>query len=198
MRLQQKEYPVSAGQIRTIKMACRQLGISRELEHDMIAERYNGKSSCTDLTFRQAGHFIQELESKGFVLVQKGKPKKQQLPRPRRAPVDHGLNTARPVARSGSKVVCLVRPEEIDKINKIAALITWRVEGGLQLFLEKRMKIKDGQVKTSAQAYLAIEGLKKMFENGMKKAHGRNWWIMQHDHPGIMEYIAIHLPAEYR
>lgn len=193
------DYPVSAGQVKTIKMACRALGISRETEHDMLDERY-GVRSCTKLTFRQAGHFIQELESKGFTIRPNpnAKPKKQQHPRPQRRRTDHGFNTTRPVSRNNDKVVCLVTPDEIDKLNKVAALIIWRVEGGLELFLEKRMGIKGGRVKTSAEAYLATEGLKKMFENAMKKAHGPSWWIMTFDNPAIMKYIAIHKPAEWR
>jgi hypothetical protein len=191
-------YPVSKSQIKTIKMLCRQLAIDRDAEHDMLEERYRVRS-CTLLNFSQAGHFIKELESKGGTIIQISKPAKQQHPRPqRRSAPNHGLNTARPVSRDNDKVICMVTPEEIDKINQVAALIIWRVEGGLQAFLEKRMGIKGGRVKTSAEAYLAIEGLKKLFENFMKRQHGKDWWMVKFENPAIMEYIDIHKPAEYR
>lgn len=106
--------------------------------------------------------------------------------------------TRPPIPRDSGNVISMVKPEEIDKINKIAALIKWRVENGLALFLEKRMGIKGGKVKTSGEAYLAIEGLKKMFQNQMKAAHGEAWWLMKFDNPAITEYIAIHKPAEWR
>ena len=185
------DYPISAGQRSTIKMAQHQLGISDADYRGMLKERY-GVTSCTKLSYRQAGHFLQELEKKGFTIIQK--PKKQQHPRPLRRRTDHGFNTTRPVSRDNDKVVCLVTPDEIDKLNKVAALIQWREENGLARFLERRMGIKKGRVKTSAEAYLAIEGLKKMFENAMKKQHGPSWWIMTFDNPAIMEYIAIHKP----
>jgi|GEM_PF-1137991 len=189
--------PINSKQITIIKMAQGQLNIDDATYRDMLEERY-GKRSCTKLTYDQASAFIRELEGKGFTLVPNKKPKKEQLPRPASRKQTHGFNTVRPVARDNDKVICLARPEEIDKINQVAALITWRVENGLALFLEKRMGIKSGRVKTAAEAYLAIEGLKKLFENQMKAQHGPNWWAMKFINKGITEYIALHKPAEYR
>jgi hypothetical protein len=194
-----KQYPVSPGQIKVIKMAQRFFDLSDDIYRDILESRYGVRSS-KDLTFAQAKDLIQDNEAKGFVIkpTLASKAKKQQLPRPASRKPGHGLNTTRPVARDNDKVVCLVKPEEIDKINQVAALIPWRLENGLALFLEKRMGLKGGKVRTSAEAYLAIEGLKKMFENGMKKANGADWWIMPYTNPAIMEYIAIHKPAEFR
>ena len=190
-----KQYPVSPGQIKVIKMAQRFFDISEDIYRDILETRYGVRSS-KDLTFDQAKDLIQDNEAKGFVIktTLASTAKKQQLPRPRR-PAPSPEPRARP---QGANVICMVKPEEIDKLNKIAALIPWRLENGLALFLEKRMGIKGGRVKTSAEAYLAIEGLKKMFENGMKKANGADWWVMPYTNPAIMEYIAIHKPAEYR
>lgn len=184
-RRQQKQ-PIAPKQRTIIKMAQGQLGIDDATYRDMLEERF-GVRSCTTLNYDQAGEFICELEGKGFVLIPN---QRNQHPRTHRR--------TRPAARNDDRVVCLVRPDELDKINQVARLITWRVENGLQLFLAKRLKIKDGKVRTESDAYLAIEGLKKLFENGMKKAHGPAWWTMQFADPAVMEYIALHKPAEWR
>jgi hypothetical protein len=176
-------------------MGVKALGISDADYRDMLSDRYNGKRSCTDLTFREAKHFIGELESKGFTIIS-AKGKKQQHPRPASHPT-RGGSPRPPVPRDGN-VIGLGRPEEIDKVNKVAALIIWRVPGGLALFLEKRMGIKDGKIRTSGDAYKAIEGLKKMFENQMKARHGEAWWTMKYGNPEIMTYIAEHCPREWR
>lgn len=178
--------PINGKQITIIKMACNQLGIPREEEHDMLEERYNVRS-CTKLTYDQASEFIRELELKGFVLIPNKKTTRPRVVQPKR-PAIH---------RDKGNVVALASRDEIDKINQVAALITWKVENGLTLFLGRRMRIKEGKVRTSQEAYLAIEGLKKLFENQMKKQHGPNWWAMKFINKGITEYIALHKPAEY-
>jgi hypothetical protein len=184
-RNRRTELPISAAQRTVIMIICSQFGISKAERQAMLKDRY-GKSSTADLSSDQAGHFIKEFEAKGFVL----KPKKGAAPRPRKAP--------RPqIPRSTGNVVALANRDEIDKINAVAGLIEWRVENGLTLFLEKRMGIKDGRVRTSKDAYLAIEALKKMFENQMKAKHGKDWWRgVQSD--AVMEYISLHCPEEYR
>lgn len=184
---QRAAIPITAKQRNVIMIICDQFGISKTERAAMLQERY-GKTSTADLTTDQAGHFIKEFEGKGFVL----KPKNGIPPRPRK-------RAARPpIPRTTGNVVALATRDELDKVVAVAELIQWRVEGGLQLFLEKRMGIKDGKVRTSADAYLAIEGLKKMFENGMKAKHGKGWWTMRFDSEGIMNYIQLHCPEEYR
>jgi hypothetical protein len=184
--------PISSAQRTVIMLICTQFGISKSERAGMLQDRY-GKSSSSDLTSDQAGHFIAEFEKKGFII----KPKK-------------GLTTAlpprgtvrRPISRTAGNVVALVSQDERDKIASVAGLIEWRVEDGLQLFLEKRMGIKGGKVRTSGEAYLAIEGLKKMFENGMKATHGKDWWrtlrLRSGTAEGILEYIELHCPEEWR
>jgi len=39
-----------------------------------------------------------------------------------------------------------------------------------------------------------IEGLKKMFENGMKKRYGPDWWGMEWADRKVSEYISYHRP----
>ncbi len=180
---------ITRGQVTAIKMGQKQLGIDDETYRDILWTRYDGATSCLDLNFDQAKDLIEDFVSRGFVLVQpesKARKKRQKQSYPPRPP------------RGDKKVIALATKDEIDKVNAIAALIEWRVENGLERFLAARMGIKDGKVRTSRDAYLAIEGLKKLFENYMKKLHGPNWWIQRFDDPGIMTYIAEHKPAEYR
>lgn len=183
--------PINTKQITIIKMAVNQLGIADGDYRNMLDDRYHVQS-CTKLTYDQASEYIKELEGKGFTLIPNKKPGTAAKPQ---API----KPRRPqIPRNTGNVIALVSVEEIDKINKVAALIPWREQNGLQLFLMKRMGLKDGKVLTSAHAYLAIEGLKKMFENGMKKQHGPKWWIMQFADEAVMEYIEIHKPQEWR
>ncbi|HEX9078103.1 MAG TPA: phage protein GemA/Gp16 family protein [Desulfuromonadaceae bacterium] len=189
--------PITKGQITTIKMAQAQLCIADEDYREMLYERYRVRS-CTKLTFNQAGHFITELQKKGFQLLLK-EPKAAQPRHPRRTAPELQPGE-RPITprQDTDKVAFMVRPEELDKVNAIAKLITWRAENGLALFLEKRMGIREGRIKTSSQFRKAIEGLKAMYENQMKATHGPGWWRLRFEDPEIMRYIAEHCPKEYR
>jgi len=177
--------PINNKQRTVIKIAQRNLGIPDEDYRDMLEERFKVRSS-TKLSYRQASFFIRELEQKGFVLRP---PSKNRVKRPavRKAPRPKAMN-----------VITLARPDEIDKINALAQMIAWQYEDGLQRFLAARLNIKDGKVRTGQDAYLAIEGLKKLFENHMKKIHGPAWWTLHFTDPRITEYIQIHCPMEYR
>lgn len=182
--------PINRKQITIIKMAVNHLRIDDDSYRDMLEHRY-GVRSCTGLTYDQASAFIKELEGKGFVLI------------PKTGAVRAGLKPAparvRPeISRSNPKIIALVSRDELEKVEMLAGLIHWKYENGLALFLEKRMGIKEGRVRTSEHAYLAIEGLKKMFINGMKKQHGPAWWRLPFDDPAIMEFISIHCPEEWR
>ena len=176
-----------AAQVQLIKMGQRALGIDDETYRDTLFVRY-GVSSSKDLIQEQVADLLDDYKDRGFVPLQSDsrsrKRQKQGYPSRPRQP--------------GGKVIAMATRDEIDKINKISALIVWRAENGLALFLDKRMGIKDGKVRTSADAYRAIEGLKKMFENQMKADHGAHWWLLHFTAPTIMEYISLHKPAEYR
>lgn len=178
--------PVTPGQVTAIKMGQKALGISREDYLATLWDRYRA-DSCKDLTFEQANDLIEDYKSRGFEIVSSGK-KRQKQTYPQRPP--RGDRT--------EKVVALATRDEIDKVNALAALISWRTEDGLELFLEKRMRIKGGRVRTAQEAYLAIEGLKKMFVNHMRKLHGDAWWVMTFSDPAVMEFIRTHKPAEWR
>lgn len=177
--------PISAKQRTVIMIICNQFNISKTERAEMLQERY-GKASTADLTSDQAGHFIKEFEAKGFVLKPKGC-------RP------HGAApTKRPAIPRTGNVVALASPGELEKIDQLAQVVPWREENGLALFLGKRMGIKGGRVRTSKDAYLAIEGLKKMIANGMKKAYGPAWWQKTYSNPDLNEFIRRHKPEEWR
>jgi hypothetical protein len=178
---------ITKPQINTIMLICAQFGISKEDRGELLQERYK-KSSTADLTSDQAGHFIAEFERKGFVVLAKKGQAKALPPRRKRGVV---------IPRTGD-VIALVSQDERDKVAAVAGLIEWRTVFGLALFLKKRMGLKDGKVRTSAEAYLAIEGLKKMFENGMKAKHGKGWWRMQFDSEAVQDYIKIHCPDKWK
>ncbi|PLY04751.1 MAG: hypothetical protein C0622_02265 [Desulfuromonas sp.] len=178
---------IAPKQIGIIKMAQAQLGLDDVTYRQLLADEFN-KTSSTQLTAMEANRLIDILQKKGFAL----KPKKQ------------GWNSAAPrpgkkrTTKKGKNVVMLASREERAKIAVLVALISWRSENGAELFLAKRLGIKNGKVVTSSDALHAIEGLKKMFENGMKAKYGKEWWLMQFDDPRVMEYIDRHCPKEYK
>ena len=191
---------ITAKQIRIIKMAVRALGIEDGDYRELLSQWY-GRRSCTQLTREQANELIDHLQKSGFVL----KPKKAGWHE-----VRGGADTAagKPPGRlhgppgasrrRGKNIVNLVSAEELAKLEAVAALIAWRYEDGLQRFLATRLGMKDGRVRTAGEAYRAIEGVKKLFENGMKQQHGPDWWLRRFDDAAVMAYIARHCPEEYR
>lgn len=185
-RARRPENRLTPAQLSTIMIICSQYGISKEVRAQMYHDRY-GKTSTADLNTDQAGHFIAEFEKKGFV-IKGGNSKNSKTPRTHRT---------RSIPRTGN-VIALVSQDERDKIDQLAKVVPWREVNGLALFLEKRMGIKDGKVITGQHAYLAIEGLKKMISNGMKKVYGPQWWLKTYSDPALNEFIRIHKPGEWR
>lgn len=181
--------PISTKQIQIIKMAAKQLGLDDATYRDMLWERYRVRS-CTALDRRQADDLIDDFQKKGFHLQSKRRPW---------PPVRGGTRAPRAqgTPREG-KVVGLASRDELEKIAALADLITWRAENGLALFFEKRLGIAGGRVRTAREAYLAIESLKKLFENGMKKQYGPDWWLRPFADTAISDYIARHAPAEFQ
>jgi len=187
---QAKTAPITAKQIKIVKMACRDMGLEDAAYRDMLQAQF-GVDSCTRLTCDQANALIDDLQKKGFDFrpVKAGRqarPPRKSQSRPAGTP------------RQKGNMVALASPQEIEKINAVAALIPWRFEDGLQRFLAARVGLRDGRVRTAGDAYKAIESLKKMFENGMKQLHGWNFWTIRFEDPAIEDYIGRHAPAEYR
>jgi len=190
--------PLTAAQRTIIKMAQQELGISDDDYRSMLEERY-GVRSCTSLTVKQAEYFIDELGRKGFTVKAKPKPAKRTASKTQAdAKTFLPRDRYRKHGRGNGKIITLATPQEIEKINKLAALITWKFENGVTLFLEKRMGLKEGKVRTSVDAEKAIEGLKSYVKSDMKRKHGEDWWLKRFEDPEVMRFIAEHAPAEYR
>ncbi len=182
-------------QIKIIKMAQRSLGLDDATYRDILRNGY-GVDSCTSLSADQANALIDRFQGQGF----KFEPKTPNRPWKQRTHGNWGGGKSRPVGkprRGQGKVVALASAGEIEKINAVASLISWRYENGLALFLEKRMGIKGGKVRTADEAYRAVEGLKKMFIHAMEANNGPDWWTLRFDEP-VEKFIREHAPADFR
>ena len=167
--------PSTKKQRQLIGIACNQLGIDKPVKADMLLERF-GKSSTTDISKADAEEFLGELKSKGF-RFKRGRSKRQTIP------------------RAGGNTVSMVSKKELEKISALSGLIHWRKENGLARWMHARLGIE--KIRTGGDAYRVIEGLKKMFENGMKKKHGPDWWVGLYEDPETERYIQEHCPIEY-
>ncbi len=163
--------PSTKRQRQLIGIACGQLKIEKSIKADMLLERFGVESTC-EISSAQADLFLAELRKKGFRVK-------------RRRPA------AKPTPRQKGNMVKLASLAQHEKIGALARLIDWRVKDGLSRWLVKRYSIK--RVKTAQEAYLAIEGLKKMFENQMKKNFGDRWMNRNWGDPDIARYIEEHL-----
>ncbi|CAN2041051.1 GemA protein [Candidatus Magnetomoraceae bacterium gMMP-15] len=160
---------ITKEQIKMIKIGQRDLCIDDATYREMLFNNFH-KRTCTRLTRSEAGRLINLLKSKGF------KPKRKR--------------TAS-VPRNGN-IVKIVSKKELNKIEALSKLIQWRFEDGIRRWMQKRFNIE--VVRTSYQAYQIIDGLKKMFENKMKKEHGANWWGKSYTDEAIRRYIEEHGP----
>ena len=159
-----------------IGIACGQLGIDKAIKADMLRERFGEESTC-DINAAQADAFLSELKGKGFRIKRSGKGETS------------GKVSGGP-RRQGNMVRMASRAQH-EKIAAVARLIDWRVKDGLTRWLFKRYSIH--RVKTSQEAFLAIEGLKKMFEHQMEKEHGKQWMTRVWDDPEVSRYIREHI-----
>lgn len=169
--------PIRPKQVTLIHIAKGDLGLNDEVYRDMLFGMFGAESS-KDLSAAQADQLLEEFKARGFRVVSRH-------PRPPKRP-------------KGKNLVHLASQAEIDKLNAVASLIHWQYADGLQRFLESRLGIKGGRVRTAGEAYRAIEALKKLFENGMKKRHGPEWWTIRFADPEVEGYTKLHAPAEFR
>ena len=190
---------ITKAQIRMIKSL--QRNNLDDLEYREILEKHFRVGSCTQLSQRQAGVLIDLFAKWGF-FVQAPRRRDERVKRvekvervenvgagPRACPQKKAETPRRP-GKTPKNVVRLASQAQREKIAALASLITWRVEDGLSLWMQKRMKVE--RVRTAQEAFLVIEGLKKMFENQMKAQYGKNWWARAYDDVGIRRYIAEH------
>ncbi len=173
--------PITKAQIRMIKSI--QGKSLDDIDYREILEKHFRVTSCTQLSRVQAGALIDMFAKWGFFT-----PKaKTIIPGP-----SHYVRGEKRRAREKmpGNVVRLASREQHEKIAALAALITWRKADGLFLWMEKRMGFP--RVRTAQEAYLVIEGLKKMFENEMKAQYGKDWWARAYEDEGIRRYIEEH------
>lgn len=180
---------ITKGQIQIIKTLQGKLGMDDEAYRSLLAKTFR-VSSCTQLSHPQAGILIEDLKRKAGQKAG-GSYIKNYGNRADRRGTYKKVDV--PYAADEKKVVRLASRASIDKINKLADLIEWRLENGLSAWMKKRFGIE--KVRTAGEAYRVIEGLKKMFENQMKKTHGDLWWRGEYDSPEVMRYIAEHVVA---
>jgi hypothetical protein len=172
--------PSDKKQRQLIGIGCAQLGIDKSTKEDMLLERY-GKRHTTEISKLQAALFLKELAQKGFVIRSKSffSPWKRKERSSRKTGV----------LRTGN-VTRLATREQFEKIAAVAGLIEWQYADGLDRWMQQRLKID--KIRTAADAFIVIEGLKKMFENHMKKTVGPLWRERIYDDPGIEMYIREH------
>jgi phage gp16-like protein len=169
---------ISRAQIQIIKIGQKELGIDEDDYRSMLMAQF-GVSSCTQLSRTQATQLIERLQALGFETRKRTTQPPKRQERPHRA-----------ISREGGNVVRLASVEELAKIDALAGLIDWQYRDGLKLWMQKRLKIS--RVRTAREAWLVIEGLKKMFANKMAKLWGKDWWRKDFDDPGVARFIKEH------
>lgn len=182
---------ISKGQIQVIKIRQKEIGMEDDLYRDWLMSHF-GVSSCTQLTKAQATKAIELLASYGTAIRTRGDGKGTSAGQGNR----RKHRDRQGVGREGSKVIRLASSQEMGKIDALAALIDWEYRDGLKRWMEKRLKID--RVRTSREAWLVIEGLKKMFSIRMEKLCGKDWWTKKFDDPKVMRFIREHCPEGYR
>ena len=137
--------PITASQVRSIKIAQRRLGIEEAEYRELLDTRY-GVDSCTALTRRQASDLLSRLGRRLPRPPGTGRPR---APRPPRLPE----NATRLVSRTQATLIA-----------ELAAEIEWREPDGYIRWLEANMGLH--RIATSVQAGRVIEGLKAMRRRG--------------------------------
>lgn len=177
--MQMKTARITKKQIQLIKIGQKKLCINDDAYRDMLQE-YFGVRSCTRLSFDQAGAMIELLKKQGFKITSR----------------PHKAHRRKPIPRKGTNVIRMISSEEKSKINVLAVLTQWKTRESFDRWLKNKFGIST--IRTAQDAYVVIEGLKKVFENRMKKAYGADWWRFEFSDPMIQEYIIRHCPANYR
>ncbi|MEW6670202.1 MAG: phage protein GemA/Gp16 family protein [Thermodesulfobacteriota bacterium] len=177
--------PSTKKQRQLIAIGCSRVGIDADTRHEMLMERF-GVDSSTKLTRVQAALFLKELASRGFKIQGSGAGGQGSA-----GAGDQGPGkVSRKIRRTAGNVVRIASREQSDKIAAVAALIRWEVADGYDRWLKKRMGLD--RIRTAYDAWRVIEGLKKLFENQMKKEFGPGWWTREYGDPGIELYVREH------
>lgn len=134
---------IDATQIKIIHIAKTQLGLNDDNYRLILATQCQGKTSSTDLTYREAHGLIEYFKTLGFRV-------KPVNAKPRRTPAP-------------ANVAFIATPEQIRMIDALRRAVEWRYSDGYERWLSKYLKID--QVRTNLQASRAIEGLKGLIRS---------------------------------
>jgi phage gp16-like protein len=171
--------PIRKKQIQIIKIGQKQLGLCDDIYREMLENRF-GVSSCTRLSKSQADKLIEMFIQRGFKIASKRRKH----------------TGKRSIPMKGTNIVRIVSNAELRKISVLNSLIGWETGEGFEKWMAKHFKIS--KVRTARDAFLVIEGLKGVFENKMKKEHGKDWWTKEFTEKPIQEYVKRYCPLPYR
>lgn len=145
--------------------------------YEMLKNRFK-VTSCTQLTCDQGNALIKLFVKWGWMGSKPQKPGGKSC-------------KGESVPRQSGNMTKMVSPAQKKKIGALANMVKWRVKDGLTRWTARRFSIE--KVKTAQQAWMVIEGLKKMFERQMEKQHGPEWKNLDYDDISIRRYV-----EEYR
>ncbi|MFB3926405.1 MAG: phage protein GemA/Gp16 family protein [Syntrophales bacterium] len=146
------ENTINKTQLRLIHIAISQLRLDDVTYRAMLSERF-GVSSSKELSYREASELIDFFKKTGFRLRTK-----------RNAPENPCWPCVPRLYREKlpDNVLVLASPQQLRKIEHLAADIKWRHWNGFRLWMKKYFHIE--QVKTSIEASIVIEALKDMWK----------------------------------
>ena len=156
-RMSANPAPIARHQIQIIHMAKKELLIDEEVYRDLL-QQFGGTTSSKDLSFRAASRLIDHFVDAGFMIKEKN---------PKRA-------GCRIVCRQRPKrdaipdnVIYLASPEQLDFIDALQKLITWKFSDGFSRWFVKyfggKEEKRQRKIIFSPTASDVIEGLKKMY-----------------------------------
>lgn len=149
--------PITASQVRSIRVALARHGIDEETYRAMLA-RY-GVATSKALTRRQASELLTTL---GHPLPRP--PGSGPAPTRRRRAAEAAQAGPRSGPRASGPVVPLATPLQRVFIEELRAAVRWREPDGYPRWLRHTMGME--RVATKAQAARVIEGLKAMRDRG--------------------------------
>lgn len=136
--------PITGSQVRHIHTLLTRRGIEDGVYRKMLDSHF-GVMTCKDLTRREAHQLLNRLGA--GKLAKPGARAKPKQSKPRAAPLPPG-------------VTALATPEQRRLIEALVSEVEWRIEGGYGRWLSVNMHL--GAVRTRAEAFRVIEGLKAM------------------------------------
>ena len=144
--------PISKSQIKAVHVALARQGIDDADYRAILREQFDA-ASCKDLSVAQAHQLIRRLYG--------GRAHER-----RRRPIQQPAAPA--PSRTAGSVVRLASAAQQRLINALVGEIDWAADDGYRRWLERSLGL--AQVRTSAEAARAIEGLKGLKRHGHRRA----------------------------